>query len=128
MRAFSQGKERGYDPCLGGGWVGGVDTLWGEGAGPRPPGITTQVGSAPSGPAGELAALQVHRRKIRLIEYNAKCWYLKKYTCKGTFRQVFYLSEAHSPPMTLYSPPFPLTHCIRVYSFLIQTGKGGGES
>jgi hypothetical protein len=28
------------------------------------------------------------RRKIRLIESNAKC-YLKKLTCKGTLRQVF---------------------------------------
>jgi hypothetical protein len=51
----------------------------------------------------------------------------KKWTRKGTLRQVFYLSEASSPPMTPYSPP--LTHCIRVYSTLIQTGKGegGGE-
>jgi hypothetical protein len=28
-------------------------------------------------------------RKIRLIESNAKCRYLKKLTCKGTLRQVF---------------------------------------
>jgi hypothetical protein len=51
-----------------------------------------------------------NRRKIRLIESNAKYRYLKKLTCKGTLRQVFYLSEAPSPPMT------PLIH----------TGKGGG--
>ncbi len=31
-----------------------------------------------------------------------------------------YLSEAPSPPHT--NPP---THCIRVYSILIHTGKGG---
>ena len=62
------------------------------------------------------------RRKIRLIENNAKCRYLKKLTLKGTFRQVFFLFEAPSPPMTPYSPP--LTHCIRVYSILIHTGKG----
>jgi hypothetical protein len=37
------------------------------------------------------------RRKIRLIENNAKCRYLKKLACKGTLRQVFYLSEA--PPL-----------------------------
>jgi hypothetical protein len=36
-------------------------------------------------------------RKIRLIESNAKCCYLKKFTCKGTLRQVFYLSE--TPPL-----------------------------
>ncbi len=35
-----------------------------------------------------------------------------------------YLSEAPSPPMTLYPPP--LTHCILVYCILIHTGKGGG--
>jgi hypothetical protein len=28
----------------------------------------------------------VPRRKIRLIESNAKCHYLKKLTCKGTLR------------------------------------------
>ncbi len=44
-------------------------------------------------------------RKIRLIESNAKYRYLKKFTCKGTLRQVFYLSEAPSPPMTPYFPP-----------------------
>ncbi len=49
------------------------------------------------------------RRKIRLIEGNAKCRHLKKFTCKGTL-----------------IPPPPLTHCIRVYSILIHTGKGGG--
>jgi hypothetical protein len=29
------------------------------------------------------------RRKVRLIEGNAKCRYLKKLNCKGTLRQVF---------------------------------------
>ncbi len=50
------------------------------------------------------------RRKIRLIESNAKHRYLKKFTCKGILRQVFYLSEApyeydpHTPdPYTLYT-------------------------
>ncbi len=33
------------------------------------------------------------RRKIRLKECNAKCRYLKKLTCKGTLRQVFFLFE-----------------------------------
>jgi hypothetical protein len=47
--------------------------------------------------------------------------------CKGTLRQVFYLSEAPSPPMTPYS--IPLTHCIReiVYTVNIHAGRGGGE-
>ncbi len=36
-------------------------------------------------------------RKIRLIESNANCRYLKKYTSKGILRQVFYLSE--TPPL-----------------------------
>ncbi len=39
-------------------------------------------------------------------------------------RQVFYPSEAPSPPLTLKSPP-PLTHSMRVYNILIHTGKGG---
>jgi hypothetical protein len=61
-------------------------------------------------------------RKIRLIECNAKCRYLKKLACKGTLRQVFYLSEAPSPPIT----PFSLCPLhIRVGSILIHAGKGG---
>ncbi len=43
----------------------------------------------------------------------------KKFTCKGTLRQVLICLR----PKT----PYPLlTHCIRVYSMLIHTGKGGG--
>ncbi len=67
-----------------------------------------------------------NRRKIRLIEYNAKCRYLEKLTCKGPLRQVFHLSEAPSSPMTTYFPPYTL-YCIRVYSILIHTGKWAGE-
>ncbi len=37
----------------------------------------------------------VGRRRIRLIESNAICRYLKKLTCKGTLRQVLILS----PPL-----------------------------
>ncbi len=47
---------------------------------------------------------------------NVKCRYLKQMTCKGTLRQVFYLSEAPSPPIWSHTPP-PLTHCIRVYNY-----------
>ncbi len=47
----------------------------------------------------------------------------KKFICEGTLSAGVYLSEASSPPMT----PIPLlTHCIRVYSTLIHTGKEGG--
>ncbi len=49
-----------------------------------------------------LNAKTLLRRKVRLLEYNAKCRYLKKLTCNGTLRQVFYLSEALSPPMSTY--------------------------
>jgi hypothetical protein len=40
------------------------------------------------------------RRKIRLIEGNAKCRHLKKLTCKGTLRQVFISlrPRTHIPP------------------------------
>ncbi len=41
---------------------------------------------------------------------------LKRYFAAGV-----YLSEAKNP-----IPPPPLTNCIRVYSILIHTGKGGG--
>jgi hypothetical protein len=62
------------------------------------------------------------RRKIRLIESNAKCRCLKKFTFKGTLRQVFYLYEAPSPPITQNFPPL---YTVYVYtSILIHTGKG----
>jgi hypothetical protein len=60
------------------------------------------------------------RRKIRLIESNARCLYLKELTCKGTLRQVFYLSEAPPPLHTVYS-----IYCTVRYCILIHTGKGG---
>jgi hypothetical protein len=60
------------------------------------------------------------RRKIRLIEDNAKCPHLKKFTCTGTLRQVFICLRLRIP----YPPPF--TQCIRVYRMLIHTGKGVG--
>jgi hypothetical protein len=61
------------------------------------------------------------RRKIRLIESNDKCRYLKKLTCKWTLRQVLYQYEVLSPPMTLYSPT------VYVYTvYLFTHGRGGG--
>jgi hypothetical protein len=61
------------------------------------------------------------RRKIRLIEGNAKCRHLKILTFKGTLRQVFICLRPK--PHT----PAPLTHFILVYSILIHIGKGGGR-
>jgi hypothetical protein len=60
------------------------------------------------------------RIKMRLKESSAKYRYLKKLTCNGTLRQVFYLSLAPSPSL----------HTIYVYTvhILIHTGKGEGES
>ncbi len=66
-------------------------------------------------------AITMHRRKIRLIEGNAKCRHLKKLTLKGALQQVFICLWPRKP----YPPP-PLTHCILVYSTLIHTAKGGG--
>jgi hypothetical protein len=58
------------------------------------------------------------RRRIILLEGNAKCRHLKQLTCKGTLRQVFIWLR----PRTPY--PRPLAHCKRVYSMLIHTGEG----
>jgi hypothetical protein len=46
--------------------------------------------------------VEKERRKIRLIEGNAKCRHLNKLTCKGTWRQVFIClrSRTHTPPLT----------------------------
>ena len=64
------------------------------------------------------------RRNIRLIECNAKCCYIDKLTGKGTLRQVFYLSEAPSPPMAPYYPLYTMCACIQ-YTYLHR--EGGGE-
>jgi hypothetical protein len=47
----------------------------------------------------------------------------KKLTCKGTVRQVFICLR----PRTPYPPP--LTHCIRVYGYVLYTYllREGGE-
>ncbi len=69
------------------------------------------------------------RRKIRLIEGNAKCRHLKKLSCKGTLRQVFICRR----PRTTYPPPAQCTHTVYVYKVdLFTQGRGeggeGGES
>jgi hypothetical protein len=67
--------------------------------------------------------VQVHlgRRKIRLIECNAKCRYIKKWPVKGLCGRCFYLSEAPSPPMTSYPPPL---HTVLYTAYvLIHIGK-----
>ncbi len=59
-------------------------------------------------------------RKIRLIECKSKCRHLKKFTCKGTLRQVFIWLRPRTPiPSTPYS-------LYNVYRILIHTGGGGG--
>ncbi len=63
---------------------------------------------------------RIIRRKIRLIENNATCRYLKQLTCKGTLRQVF---EGHLPSYDLILP-LPLH---TVYAYLFTQGRGGGE-
>ncbi len=67
---------------------------------------------------------RVARRKIRLIESNAKCRYLKIELVKGLCGRCFICLRPTPNPLTLLSPP--LTHCIRVYSILFHTEKGGG--
>ncbi len=69
------------------------------------------------------------RRKIKLTESNARCRYLKKLTCKGTLRQVFYLFEASSPPMThcTSAPPPPL-HTVYMYVYAVYREEGEGRA
>ena len=61
-------------------------------------------------------------RMIRLIEGNVKCVVIEKIDLYRDFAADDYLSEAKNPY------PFPPLHCIRVYSILIHTWKGEGES
>ncbi len=53
------------------------------------------------------------------MDTKAKCRHLKKFTCKGTLRQVFTCKRLRNP----YPPP-PPTH-VYTCSILIHTGKGG---
>ncbi len=63
------------------------------------------------------------RRKISLVEGNAKCRDLKQLTCKGTLRQVFICLR----PKTPYPPPAPPSiHTVYVYTVcLFKQGRGG---
>ncbi len=65
-----------------------------------------------------------HRRKIRLIESNAICRYLKNWPVKGLCGRCFICPKP--PPLLRPHTPPPLSHCILVYSILIHGGKGGG--
>jgi hypothetical protein len=59
----------------------------------------------------------LYRRKIRIIEGNAKCRHLKTLTCKDTLLQVFISlrPEPHAQPLyTLYTV------------YLFTQGGGGG--
>jgi hypothetical protein len=58
------------------------------------------------------------RWKIRRIESNAKCRYLKKLTCKGTLQQVFYLSDVPSLPIIPY-----YTVYLCMYNILFTRGR-----
>jgi len=51
---------------------------------------------------------QLKRRKIRLIEGNAKRRHIKKSTCKGAFAAGVYLSETQNP---IPPPPYTLYTC-----------------
>ncbi len=62
----------------------------------------------------------LNRRKIRLIEGNAKSHHLKKFTCKETLRQVFICLRPRTP-----NPPL---HTVYVYiEYLFTQGRGAGE-
>jgi hypothetical protein len=78
-----------------------------------------------SGAESEITGVDQGRRKIRLIEGNAKCRYLKNLPVKGICGRRIILSEAPSPPMTPYSPP-PYTRYTCIPYILIHTGKGSG--
>jgi hypothetical protein len=50
-----------------------------------------------------VSRIEFAHRKIRLIESNAKCIHLKKFSCKGTLRQLFICLR----------PPSLLGFCLR---------------
>jgi hypothetical protein len=66
-------------------------------------------------------------RKIRLIESNAKCRYLKRWPVKVLFGRCYIYPRPST--LLLYDPILNHSHCLRVcivlYIILIHTGKGG---
>ncbi len=60
------------------------------------------------------------RRKIRLIEGNAKFCHLKKFTCKGTLRHVLSVWGPEPPP-----PPLYTIYVCTVYLFTQGSGDRG---
>jgi hypothetical protein len=64
------------------------------------------------------------RRKIRLIEGNAKCRHLKKFMCKGTLRQVFICLRPRTPSSAYL-------HTVYVYGiqyiYSHREGEEGGR-
>jgi hypothetical protein len=44
---------------------------------------------------------------------KTKCRHIKDFTCEGALRQVFYLSEAPSTPMTRTLPHSTLYTCMQ---------------
>jgi hypothetical protein len=69
------------------------------------------------------------RRKIRLIESNAKCRFSKKIYLERNIAEGVLSVRAPSPPMTPYSPPPPLHTvgtCIQ-YTYLFIQAEGGGR-
>ncbi len=68
--------------------------------------------------------LNIHtdRRRIKLIEDNAKCRHRNKMTCKGTLRHVFICLWTRTP----YPPPLHTITFIHYIVLLIHTRKGGG--
>ncbi len=65
--------------------------------------------------------LSLSRRKIRLIEGNAKCRHLKKLTCKGTLRQLIIICLRPRTP----NPPPPPIHTKYVYAVYLFTQRRG---
>ncbi len=71
---------------------------------------------------GEKVLVCRRRRKIRLLEGNAKYRHLKKLTCKVTLRQVFICLRPRTP-----CPP-PILHTVYMYTvYLFTQGRRRGR-
>ncbi len=69
----------------------------------------------------EVLCEYIFRRKTRLVEDNAKCWHLRKLTCKGTLRQVFICLSLRTP-----YPPLHIVYVYTVYCIYSHKEGGGG--
>ncbi len=77
----------------------------------------------PRAPKVHCYSMSMIRRKISLIEGNAKCHRRRKFTRKGTLRQLFFFG-APEPRNPIPPPPFYILYTCIQYTYSHGRGEG----